>query len=309
MPVMPARARPVSPGAVRGCGALSTRPVSTARTVPAPEAIALSPDGKNAYVTSEHEGALSQFAISPVTGKITPCHRPPSPRRATAHSAWRSPPDAGLAAKVTAPATARHGSALTYTITISDQGPSAAWQLALGGHLPAGTAFRSATAGRGHCTAPHTGACGATVQCHLATLKVGAAWSVHITVIIKASTGTLRDQATVTSVAPGPAPAATPPPRNHYGDLQVDPPPASGPGPGGLRVLQPAAAWSRAMGLMVKTGGRGVLLLPPRPGRLRDAARGTAGTALVLHGPIPGGDDRPRPDLRRRHAHRQLAHC
>ena len=26
----------------------------------------------NAYVTSEHEGALSQFAISPVTGKITP---------------------------------------------------------------------------------------------------------------------------------------------------------------------------------------------------------------------------------------------
>jgi hypothetical protein len=30
------------------------------------------PRGKNAYVTSEHEGALSQFAISPVTGKITP---------------------------------------------------------------------------------------------------------------------------------------------------------------------------------------------------------------------------------------------
>jgi len=53
-------------------GALSARPVSTARTVPAPEAIALSPDGRNAYVTSEGEGALSQFAISPVTGKITP---------------------------------------------------------------------------------------------------------------------------------------------------------------------------------------------------------------------------------------------
>ena len=53
-------------------GALSARPVSTDRTVPVPEAIALSPDGKNAYVTSEGEGALSQFAISPVTGKITP---------------------------------------------------------------------------------------------------------------------------------------------------------------------------------------------------------------------------------------------
>ncbi len=52
------------------------------RAVPAPEAIALSPDGKNAYVTSEHEGALSQFAISPGTGKITPL----SPATVTAPS-------------------------------------------------------------------------------------------------------------------------------------------------------------------------------------------------------------------------------
>jgi len=74
----------------------------------------------------------------------------------------------------------------------------------LGGHLPAGTAFRAATAGRGHCTAPHTGARGATVQCHLATLKACAAWRIHITVTIKASTGTLRDQANITSVTPGP---------------------------------------------------------------------------------------------------------
>jgi DNA-binding beta-propeller fold protein YncE len=50
--------------------------------VPVPEAIALSPDGKNAYVTSEGEGALSQFAISPVTGKITPL----SPATVTAPS-------------------------------------------------------------------------------------------------------------------------------------------------------------------------------------------------------------------------------
>ena len=34
-------------------------------------------------------------------------------RRPTAHSAWRSPPDAALAAKVTTPATAWHGSPLT----------------------------------------------------------------------------------------------------------------------------------------------------------------------------------------------------
>ena len=74
----------------------------------------------------------------------------------------------------------------------------------MGGHLPAGTAFRAATADRGHCTAPHTGARGATVQCHLATLKACAAWRIHITVTLKASTGTLRDQANITSVTPGP---------------------------------------------------------------------------------------------------------
>ena len=51
---------------------------------------------------------------------------------------------------------------------------------------------------------PHAGARGATVQCHLATLKAGAAWRVHIPVTVKASTGTLRDQANITSVAPGP---------------------------------------------------------------------------------------------------------
>ena len=42
------------------------------------------------------------------------------------------------------------------------------------------------------------------MQCHLATLKAGAAWRIHIAVTVKASTGTLRDQATITSVTPGP---------------------------------------------------------------------------------------------------------
>jgi hypothetical protein len=42
------------------------------------------------------------------------------------------------------------------------------------------------------------------MQCHLATLKASAAWRIHITVTVKASTGTLRDQANITSVTPGP---------------------------------------------------------------------------------------------------------
>jgi sugar lactone lactonase YvrE len=66
--------------------------VSTARTVPAPEAIALSPDGKNAYVTSEGRGRPVAVRDQPCDRQDhPPCHRPPSPRRPTAHSAWRSP--------------------------------------------------------------------------------------------------------------------------------------------------------------------------------------------------------------------------
>ncbi len=52
-------------------GALSRRPASTARTVRSPELVVLSPGGKNAYITGDI-GDLSQYAINPATGKITP---------------------------------------------------------------------------------------------------------------------------------------------------------------------------------------------------------------------------------------------
>jgi len=37
-----------------------------------PEAIAIAPNGRSAYVTSENDGMISQYTINPVTGKITP---------------------------------------------------------------------------------------------------------------------------------------------------------------------------------------------------------------------------------------------
>jgi uncharacterized repeat protein (TIGR01451 family) len=178
----------------------SERLADTAR-VPAalgPQMITIAPDGASAYVTATGGNTIWQDGINPATGRLTPKspamvatghgphdlavalsqfaigprHRQDQPL-VTGHRHRAVPrltrrgghPDAGLAANVSAPATARHGSALTYTITITDVGPSPAWQLALASHLPAGTAFRTATARRGHCTAPHTGARGATVQC------------------------------------------------------------------------------------------------------------------------------------------------
>jgi hypothetical protein len=52
--------------------AVGAKPVSAAATALHPEATAITPDGKNAYVTSGNKGALSQHAINPATGKITP---------------------------------------------------------------------------------------------------------------------------------------------------------------------------------------------------------------------------------------------
>jgi Lactonase, 7-bladed beta-propeller len=70
-------------------GALSARPVSTARTVPAPEAIALSPDGNNAYVKAKarRQHGSSRWAAT--------C--PPGPRSAP------QPPAAGTARPRTPP--------------------------------------------------------------------------------------------------------------------------------------------------------------------------------------------------------------
>jgi 6-phosphogluconolactonase len=185
-------------------GTLSSTPVSTATTVLHPEVIALTPDGKNAYVTSENDGALSQFAISPVTGKMTPLApatvtTPPSGSLGLAVT-----PAADMSAKASAPATAQSGSALTYTIKITDTGPSQAWQAALTDHLPAGTAFRSATATSGTSSHPSVGTRGATVKCHLGTLQAGAAWRIQIKVTVTASRAIIRGEADVTSVTPDP---------------------------------------------------------------------------------------------------------
>ncbi len=188
-------------------GALGPKPASTAATVLNPETIVIAPDGKNAYVTSENKGVLAQFAISPATGKITPL----TPATVTTASDGGSlslaiTPAADLAAKLTAPATAKPGQTLTYTITDADAGPSQAWQAALTDHLPAGAAFRSATTASGQCTRPRAGTRRATVTCRLAALKAGATWRIQIKATAKTSQQTIRDKANLASVTPDPRP-------------------------------------------------------------------------------------------------------
>jgi uncharacterized repeat protein (TIGR01451 family) len=184
-------------------GVLSSEPVSTAVTVLHPEAIVIAPDGKNAYVTSENKDTFSQYTISPATGKITPMS-PATVATASGSLGLAITPAADLSATASTPATARHGATLTYTIKITDTGPSDAWQAALTDQLPSGTAFRSATATNGQCSHPGAGTRGATVRCHLGTLSTGATWRIQITVTITTSNRTIRDKATVTGVTPDP---------------------------------------------------------------------------------------------------------
>jgi uncharacterized repeat protein (TIGR01451 family) len=155
--------------------------------------IALSPDGRHAYVTSEGKGDQSQFAISPRTGKITPLS--PADVTTPLHGslALAVTPDADLSATLTAPATARTGHTLAYAIKVVNADPSDAWQAVLTDHLPAGTAFRSAATASGHCSKPRAGTSGATVKCYLAELKT--------------ATGPASPAS-----PPTPAPAATSPP-------------------------------------------------------------------------------------------------
>ena len=69
---------------------------------------------------------------------------------------------------------------------------------------PRRATFRSASATSGQCSSSSAGTRGATVICHLGTLKSGDAGRIHIKVTVRANNGTIRDTATVTSVTPDP---------------------------------------------------------------------------------------------------------
>ncbi len=104
----------------------------------------------------------------------------------------------------TAAATVNAGSNLTYTITVSDTGPSDAQTVSLSDPLPAGTTFVSNTQTSGpafSCTNPAVGANG-TVTCTIATLAANATAVFSLTVNVPSATvsGTvLSNTATVTT--------------------------------------------------------------------------------------------------------------
>ena len=118
-------------------------------------------------------------------------------------------PDADVSVTLSAPSSVKSGSQLTYTIKVTNAGPSRAWQVTLKDVLPYGTQFQTASATTGHCTSPKTGTKGGTVTCQLATIRRGKSPEVRIRVNVTASAnqGAIIDRATVSSVTPDPLPS------------------------------------------------------------------------------------------------------
>jgi uncharacterized repeat protein (TIGR01451 family) len=95
---------------------------------------------------------------------------------------------------------AQAGKPLTYTLAVTNRGPSASSAVTVKDILPAGTSFGSAQASQGSCSAA-----GQTVTCSLGALASGASAQVTITVAVAAdASGFLRNTATVEGPEPDP---------------------------------------------------------------------------------------------------------
>ncbi|HYH06434.1 MAG TPA: IPTL-CTERM sorting domain-containing protein [Thermoanaerobaculia bacterium] len=95
--------------------------------------------------------------------------------------------------KVTPATNAPTGSTLTYTITVSNAGPSPATGVVVTDTLPAGLQLISATPSQGTCNAVNP------ISCNIGTLNNGANATVTIQALVTATSGTITNTASVTA--------------------------------------------------------------------------------------------------------------
>ena len=116
---------------------------------------------------------------------------PPCEATASATKDWT--PVSDLRITKTGPANGVVGGPLSYTLTVTNGGPSGATNVVVNDPVPAGTTFVSAT--------PSQGTCDNTVSCNLGNLASGS--SATITIALTATTvGTVTNTASVTADEP-----------------------------------------------------------------------------------------------------------
>jgi uncharacterized repeat protein (TIGR01451 family) len=96
-------------------------------------------------------------------------------------------------AKTTASSTAPNGSTISYTITVTNNGPDAAANVVVSDNLPAGLQFVSAVPSQGTCSGsdPFT--------CNLGGLAASASATITLQALVTATSGTISNTATVTA--------------------------------------------------------------------------------------------------------------
>jgi uncharacterized repeat protein (TIGR01451 family) len=125
--------------------------------------------------------------------------------------AWSLPASADVGVQKTGPASFPKGGNATYTVTATNNGPSAAASVRLSDVVPTGTTFISENQTAGppfRCTNPPVGGTG-TTTCSLSLLNSGASATFNLTYHLPSSTTltSVTNTAKVSSSTPDPVPA------------------------------------------------------------------------------------------------------
>ncbi len=150
------------------------------------------------------------LAGSPAIGGAVSGTCPPSDQRGVPRPAacdagafQTVPADVGIS--VSGPASATVGTPVSFTLTVTDNGPGSATGVTVSDTLPPGTTFFSSSSSQGSCSGT------STVTCALGTLdstNTGTVTTATVTIVLVANhAGSLTNTATVSAAEPDPNPA------------------------------------------------------------------------------------------------------
>jgi uncharacterized repeat protein (TIGR01451 family) len=167
--------------------------------------------GSATFSITVHVSPGAAGAVISNTANATTTTTDPNPGNNTSTALTNAIASADVSIVKTAPAAASTGSNLTYSINVTNNGPSDAASVTMADTLPPNTTFVSESQPTGPafiCTKPSVGGTGA-VSCSIATLTAGtsATFSIVVQIAVAAPLGPSSNTATVTASSADPNPA------------------------------------------------------------------------------------------------------